>query len=910
VGTARALAVRATLSAGVLCGGPADAQDTPLPRKPVPAEELRLNTGVFRAGLQKRGLAELLELHLREFPPTDTIEAALMLRDVKLADAADPGRSRGDRQILLAEANRLLEKLVSEHPQDPRRWEWRLTLARSLLYEEAAPCLTNILYRGGTEADRRAAMAAVPRAVQALRPVLAEIDAEYKRIDELSVHEFQALESQGYVETLDRVGPEAEYLLLWALFYDALPRTADEVTRAANLYEVAERLEANSALLRTPQDVSHVQVPMLLLSGMTERRLNKHDPARHDFERALEAAAQIQDSQELDRIRWAVSLAWLERIGNETDDGRYPEALRRLTEFRATIPPTAEAFSLRLAAALLERSILRARGEQTGAEARTGAWAPLARLIQQEPQRRAEVFAALYDLLGNDAATDKLDPLDQAALMAGLLTEVEQGAADGDRLLARVVAVGERFLSTADPDAALLRPDVLFDLGVAQYRRGRPAAAAERFLELGRDYRSFERALEAATYAVQLAAQLYSDPDIRGPLSSDAAGQLYRDALTELMAGFPDSEAARYWRVYYGQLLEDLGEFEAAAAQYAMVARDHEHATESAFARTRCLANVVRRWVETRGADPRGLPQRADEFFGAFRELMAAIQAEEARESDRSRRAQLRRLRAEAVVLKAELQTLPALDRALAALETLQELDPATLEDPALVARFWRARLIAFERTGRLNEAIDAVDRYRAADPVHFGPTLQALYASLAADAERLSAGGDSVAAQRRAEMAQVLASQIYEWAHRLESSCTPEEKRSAAVQRAEAHLHAGSVDRSLELFDELLRAEGSSPDARVLFGHAQALARRGRFTEALPEFNRLAVGLPANTPLRWSALLEDLRTRTELGHPPQGIINVIEQQKRLYPELGGPTLAGQFEKLLRENRRRLDGSP
>ena len=80
-----------------------------------------------------------------------------------------------------------------------------------------------------------------------------------------------------------------------------------------------------------------------------------------------------------------------------------------------------------------------------------------------------------------------------------------------------------------------------------------------------------------------------------------------------------------------------------------------------------------------------------------------------------------------------------------------------------------------------------------------------------------------------------------------------------------------------------------------------------GEFATALPLFNRLATGLAADDTLRWKALLRDLECRTALGHPPEGIIQVIEQQKTLGSSLGGPEMAAEFEALLRENQRRID---
>ena len=90
---------------------------------------------------------QLLELHLRDFPPASKAERQLMQREVKLAEAADLSRSDRERREAIREANDILERLIDSSRDDPRRFEWRLTLAQSLLYDESEPHLTNLLYR-------------------------------------------------------------------------------------------------------------------------------------------------------------------------------------------------------------------------------------------------------------------------------------------------------------------------------------------------------------------------------------------------------------------------------------------------------------------------------------------------------------------------------------------------------------------------------------------------------------------------------------------------------------------------------------------------------------------------------------------------------------------------------------------
>ncbi len=899
-----------------------------------PPEESRLSTAVFRAGLKKRGLTELLELHLKDFPPAGKTEALNMMREVKLAVFADATRPEGERRAAAAQANRILERLIDENSDDPRRFEWRFDLAHSLLYTEAEPFLTRIFYRGGNALDRKELLSRSTRAVDTLRVLVTELAEEYERVDRLSIREFEKLEAQGYVERLDGLAPRTEYLLLWALLYDALPRDDADPTRVRELNEIVERIVGHPALLGTPHDTSHVQVQALLLAGMTHRLLNNHQPARERLDRAIAVAERLGDPAERERVDWAVTLAWLESIRNETDDGRFDEALSRLRRFRELAAGVhGHDYGLRVVAALLERSVYRLRGDAAekagqlfeGAKFREEAWRALARLAQAEPDHRDELYAAIYEMIGPEADVARLDPLEQCALMAGLLSDADQSDGRAEKLLDRAVTVGERFISAVKLDssvpggpalrsdfaaAAQLLPEVVYNIAVAQYRRGYTAAAAARFIEVARDYPTFSKNLPAARYAVQLAVELYGDPSLR--LRPDVQ-RLYRDGLELLLARHPDSDAARYWRFYYAQFLDELGDYAAAAAQYALVDKAHEHYLQGLFHRARCLAL---RLEKRPGEDSLDLPahrRRTDGFFAAQREFVAGAMVELGRKPDDEVAVTLRSLLARAQLLAAEVYVLPHSHRAVRALETLAGFEDEYPDEKALGGRVWRVRLVAYQELGRLDEATRAIPAYMAADPEGGGATLQSLYQTLADDVREIQTRGDIRSAQQKADMALILARQIHDWASRPDSTSTAADRRALTVQLAEANLCAGRFERARELFASLLPpTDGSTAseppgDVRVLLGHAEALFQLEQSATALPQFNRLATGLPAADPIRWKALLRDLQCRTSLGHPPEGIVKVIRQQKRLYPKLGGPVIARQLEKLERENQRRLD---
>ena len=904
-----AAAVAATLAL-IPCA--AAAQD----ELPPPAEEVRLDRGEFLDGLKKRGLDEMLDLHLKDFPPQEQSAHLLLARERLLARFYDAGLTAEERGSAIAEANRLLERLVEAEGQDPRRFNWQFTLAHSLLYDEAEPLFTSILYRGGSEEDLRRLRPLTERAVAAVDSLIARLQVEYNRLDTLPVERFTPFERSGYVEEIDALGPRAEYLRLWALFYDSLSRAENDPTRATALHAIRDYFASNADVLDTPHDASRVQVQASLLGGMTKRRLHNHSSARLLFDRAVSVADRLSDPAERRRVQWAVILAWIERIRNEQDDGNIEDALRALSGFRERIAAEFEDnFGLTLVAALLERSIHRTeaealalRGRATGAARHAEqAWGSLARLAQQNPQRRHEIYAALYDLIAPEADPETLDPYEQCALLAGLLTEDSGDAGDAAGRLDRAAAVAERFLAHPAPGADALVPEVLYNLAVVEYRRGRIAEAARRFHEVAQQHPSFDNALQAANFAVQLSSRLFEDLRLRDHPQVQA---LYLDTLSGLVTGFKDSGAAGYWRFYYAQLLDELGRPEEAATQYALVPSGHEHHLEAMFLRVRSLAQALEASPDETEGVLLDIRRRADSFLAVQRDFVTRANGERTAAGDAEEAARIKSFVARSHLLVAETQVMPAVGRHAQALETLAGFEEQYPEETAVTGRVWRVRLLAYEKLGRLDEAARAVPAYVTADPANAGPTLQALYLGLAEESDLLRASGDDRAAQQKAEVAHLLAGEIAAWDAQHNAQASAPEHRSVEVQLAEAHLRAGLAAEARQRF-EALRAGGASAreesDVRVAFGYAEALFQLREFDAALPRFNALAVELPPEDPLRWRALLRDLQCRTALGAPPAGIIQVIRQQEHLYPDLGGPVLAGEFERLQRENQRRHD---
>ena len=883
-----------------------------------PAEETRLNAVQFREALKRRGLSEILELHLKDFPPTNANTTLLLMREVKLAEFADASRAVEERRASIAEANRILNQLVEDNPEDSRRFQWQYTLGHSLLYEEAEPYSTNILYFGGNDDDRARLTILASRAVEAVRTLAHRLQEESARIDRLPTLEFEAIEQRGYVDELDRLMLSADYLLLWALFYDALPRAEDDPTRARELNEIIETLAVKPSILQTPHERSHVRIPARLLAGMTRRRLNDPTAAREQFEGAVADAERLGDAVEKERVQWAVILATIELARNDCDDERYKDALSAIARLRRDAGAGSEdRFGLRLAAALLEKSVHEARAAAAqkadrlveANELRVLAWKTLAQLASEEPQRRDAIYAALYRTMGRDADVGRLDPFEQCAYIAGLISEADSSPKAAPALLDRAIVAGERILSQSSSKTLSLVPEVLYHLAVAQYRRGDRLAAAQRFVEAAGYQPKFDRALNAATLGVQLAAELYHDA---GQHSRDEVLALYREALQVLLTHHEGTDAERYWRFYYAQLLDEIGEFDAAAEQFRLVDSGHEHSLHSGFLRVRALAAALHRAAAGSAGGAIDLVLRADAILSAYRDFMARTGEEVSREPQSPNETSPRRLLAEARVLTAETAIVPRVDRPAQAIELLSNFEQDCPEEPLLFGRVWRVRLLAYEALGQLEEAARAIPAYIAATPENAGPTLRGLYAAMSADVDSLRAAGNELSAQRKAVVALLLAEQLSAWTETSGATAASIDRSELRVQLAEANLRAGRYDRAKELFDECAAPlEGTAvptneTDLRATFGQAESHYRLGELSEALAVFNRLAMGLPPTHVIRWKALLRDLQCRTELDQPPGGVIKVIDQQKYLYPDLGGPVFSAEFDRLRRDNERRL----
>ncbi|MCP4590467.1 MAG: tetratricopeptide repeat protein [bacterium] len=887
-------------------------------------EDRRLDPAEFRQGLRARGLTELLELYLEDVPPIDDDEHLLLRREINLARFADASRSPADRRAALLEANRTLETLINQRSDAPRSFDWRTELVRSLLYQEAELYYSRILLRGGTVEDRRKLAGVMERALHWCEVQREALEQERARLELVPALVYERLELSGHVERIETLKPRLDYLERWSTFYRGLARDPQDPRRIEEFSRVLEESQTQSGLLESPHSATHAQAQSLLLAGMAARRVGRDVWATEYLNRAYGVVRSITDATESEALRWVANLALLEGIRVHAESRRFEQSERALERMSTYLGATApDDFGLHLAHALAESDVRRAQSRHAAVSGDTGSarhyrnmwFESLQRLARRRADYRDEVYAAVYERMPAGADVADLHAFEACALVASSLseaaelddavaaarvgeaspTETEALEARRSAALKRAVSVARLFTDLAGQVPAELLPELAFNLAVAQLRSGHPQEAVRAFLRVARDYPRFPQAGAAAIVAVQEAAKLAESPSLR---SREEIQELYLEALQVLTTGYSHTEDARYWRFFLAQLLHDLGRYHEAAAAFSQVHAEHEYRAHAVVLRIRSMASAL-------GA-------RADNDEGLVPEAMAVLDAVDqaarrmvSEPALADRPSELVGFLAEAELLAAEALLSAGRVQAEQALTRLQSFEQRYPEQGRLLGRVLRVRIVALEQLGRLVEAERTLPEYVRRDPENAGATLQALFESLRAEVERLREGGEEELADRKAASALLLAEQIQAWVSADPSRAGEGQKAAVGLQLAWALLQAKHYAEAERAFSSCLDP-AKPPDIQAIFGHAEVLYRLERYADALPLFNRVLAASPPDQPLRFRALLRDLQCRTSLGHPPEGIISVIRQQKYLHDDMGGPKLRREFDVLHRRNQDRL----
>ncbi|UCG32466.1 MAG: tetratricopeptide repeat protein [Phycisphaerales bacterium] len=889
-----------------------------------PPEEERFDNTEFRSGLLSRDLRNLLEYYKRTRPPAPRgPDAALLHREELMAVYQDDSRPAAERVAALEEAMAVLENVAREYPDPPQAWRWRLQLGKDLLFRRAEPYYNNILYRGWTEAEGDFLAELTTRAEDAFLELLEEINGFLTRVDDMSLAEFRRVERTGLLKIADTVRPQAEYFLQWSRFYRVLARVDNDARQKALLRDIIEYLERNSEYVTAPHDETGVQAQSLLLVGMCRRLIGDYQQAG---ERLVQARNLVNNlSAERARpVRWVYILAQLELAKLARDAGHFAltrQVTSALEQWRQENMP--DNFALALAVALVEGDVrlrearlAREEGRHEEADRLQGeARRPLLSLLRAWPAHQGDVFRTFAALVDPEADPASMDALERNAVMADLLGKVAALRADSDRSAAeaageqirrhlqRVLEVGRYALADESSLGVDMRPFALFNVAVSHYQLGQPAEAVEHFARVVEEYPDFSRSATALDYAVRIAADYYAqDPSTSDPRRLTT---LVR-ALGVLDAVQPDSDQARYWRYYLAEALTRLGRRREAAETFARVPVGSDNYCPARY------QEAVQRWAVFRA-----LPEEAtadekrrclDDAVASASRCLDALATALAEDAETAEAHDLQTYQAGALLLLAEAHLEPELNQPRYALEVLQGFDERYAGQTELLGHAWRLRILAHQALGQLEEASRIVDLYLEREPGAAGPVMDQLLRSLTQEARRLRDAGrpyDAAAAQ-----ALDLARKLYDWARAHPQLLGKVSAESFRVRLAGAHLMAGDYERALQLVSQVLPKEQSSRgdepvNVDALAYQAEALYQLGRYEDAQPVFYRLWSMHPEGSDAWWQSLLRSLQCHTEMDSSPQRIVSEIRRLRYMRPDLGGPGLKTQFDRLEQINAQR-----
>lgn len=487
------------------------------------------------------------------------------------------------------------------------------------------------------------------------------------------------------------------------------------------------------------------------------------------------------------------------------------------------------------------------------------------------------------------APPDRLSPMELLFTATSLL----EAKRPHDALL-RLEEAARR--PNVDPQIAA---DVLFELGRCLYQLRRERPAAEAFAKLATDYRNSAKAMQAATFALELWGRVAE----QSKRAEDylALAHVLKN-IVENYADHPKRDDALWlWPV----TLELAGHYDEAIERFGKVT-GARHRDEAAFRQALCRRRAVEAQRKTLSA-----AEFKERSVAAAKALQAYADESLERADQAAKPADMRKWSAQARVAAAELLVAPEVADFAGALETLAKFEQQ-YPDSDLLGRVLGSRIRAYRGQRDFAAAARTLEQFLStATAAQAGPTLAALAQGMQEEVERLLADGQADAARTLAGEAVATFDELEKWVR-------ADPQRAANVEfvqtgRARMLYLAGQYDTAKALAEELLKAHPKNGNYQYLL----ALVLSGRLTEASPQADVQAAkdawgvlvsdaGIRQRAPERyWEAFYQWHALALRLGQAEEVEKN-LTQYRVLYPELGGAPWKEKLEALLVEARTKL----
>jgi hypothetical protein len=785
----------------------------------------------------------------------DLVEGALETIATERSRAVDPRVPATDR---LASAERLLDlrgRLLTEHPDDPRRAMWLADQATDLLLVLLpinSSGLTSLF--GLPSPDQRARAERVGRQMSALA---AEAELEIER-------SILALESApGYADDiaarmkrrrLTEGQRERRIPFLrgvGACLAAALDGCAPEKKEAA--YRLAaERLQTALPLLTgRPANLAR------LYAGLALRGLGDYEAA--DAVLDPPDPAPRTDPVDVFAIRMAQVTISAARAGTTA-------GLDALNAMEKSYLRADDLFFRVLIADqrfLLHRNAARQADGSPRQRHLVGAYEALLDLLDALPGPDAPAIRVIVlDRL--TWAADAETPLDQLPEIVSVARARQLGAQPDTR--AEAIALFNRLLERGDLETAA-RAEALFGLAKALLADEQFHAAAQRFNQLARDHPTARTAERAVTLAATIAAELYR----RVP--GDAEAALLRSTLDLLLDRYPNLASIDRWRFTAASLAVTEGRFERAVTLFEQVPPNAGQWLDAQIGR----AGALRSWA-TDGGDAAVAPQRWQNVLDAVDAVDPAVRRALAATNDDAQTQDLQDDQAVLSVYRAEARL--ALGDPSGALEALRSVgDDRTAATDAVLTR-----IDAYAALGRSADVERELGRLLAVAGPRAGDILAAM---LASRPETQDLQRDLVPVARA----------LVRWLRTAGDEVRDRARLELAA--ADAYRQAELWREALGLYDGLL---SRYPNAiEVLLGRAECLFALGddHLADAMELYKRISRATDGTDGDEyWQSQLRMLQILSRTDRNTQRIAPHIQRLRQKDPELGGEHFRREFERL------------
>jgi tetratricopeptide (TPR) repeat protein len=488
------------------------------------------------------------------------------------------------------------------------------------------------------------------------------------------------------------------------------------------------------------------------------------------------------------------------------------------------------------------------------------------RLIEQQHgpywMRRAETLLA-----GNMAGstTTELPALIRAAESYYRARQIDEALAAYDRAY-------ELALDKAQGEQAF---DAAFTAATIEHDRNRHAAALARYRRLALALPKHPRAGGAHLLAVLNAAAQIRAAE---PADRSALTDAYLALLEEHLAAWPGEASAAQAAWWLGRLHESQARWEPAVAAYRRIAADHELFADAVAAAGRCWGRQLAA-LEAAGQPTAGVAKEAIEYFEGI--VLGP---------DRRWPQQWTAVARAAAVSAARLRLhytdqgfKPAEQLLSAALNTADDADDAWKSDARSLLVF------SLAGQGRSQAATTVMDQISAGSSEQLLDMLAALAPLV-----------DEAQGKLRSELAELqLRAAALLAPHRAKLS--PDQIETWRTVRAAALAAAGRTDEALTAYTELAEAYPNS--GRVQEARAALLAATGdpaALRTALAKWHEVEKRSRRSSDRWFRARFALAETYHRLGENDKAA-KLIKLTAVLHPELGGPEMKSQFQKLLAE---------